>query len=467
MNPTEPKSDTRVLQAAGGGWQAIDWSPDDSRLLVMEFVSITRSTLWVVDVANGQKTALTNPGEEVAYLAGVFSSDGRGVYVTTDKDSEFQRLGYIDLATKQLTPLAADIKWDVEGFDLSHDGKTLAFSVNEAGVSKLYRFDTASRKARPVTGGPTGVLGALAWHRNNRDLGFSMNSARSTSDVYSLDATTNQVTRWTESELGGLVGSELSEPELIRWKTFDGLEISGFYYRAPSRFTGKRPVIINIHGGPEGQSRPTFIGRNNYFLNELGVSIIYPNVRGSTGFGKTFVGLDNGLKREDSVKDIGALLDWIPTRPELDASRVMVTGGSYGGYMTLAASTMYSSRLRAAVDVVGISNFNTFLKNTSPYRQDLRREEYGDERDPKMRAFLERTAPLNNAHKITKPLFLVQGANDPRVPRTESEQMVEKLRAQADDKACGTTTAGPVCVGPVEDNSFFGEGVVDALDAVS
>jgi dipeptidyl aminopeptidase/acylaminoacyl peptidase len=228
--------------------------------------------------------------------------------------------------------------------------------------------------------------------------------------------------------LAGQRALDLAEPELIRWKSFDGLEISGFYYKAPARFSGKRPVIINIHGGPEGQARPVFIGRSNYFLNEQGVSIILPNVRGSTGFGKTFVGLDNGMKREDSVKDIGALLDWIATRPELDATRVMVTGGSYGGYMTLAVSTMYSSRLRAAVDVVGISNFNTFLKNTESYRRDLRRVEYGDERQPEMAAFFERTAPLNNAHKITKPLFVVQGGNDPRVPRTESEQMVARVK---------------------------------------
>jgi dipeptidyl aminopeptidase/acylaminoacyl peptidase len=428
MNPADPKTDKLLMQSTGGGWQAIDWAPDDSRLLVVEFVSIAKSTLWLVDAANGQKTALTNPAEDVSYGAGVFSADGRGVYVTTDKDSEFQRLGYIDVATKQLTPLATDLKWDVEGFDLSQDGKNLALAVNEAGISKLYLFDTAARRLRPVTGAPNGVLGALAWHRNNRELAFSMASARSTSDVYSLDATSGALARWTESELGGLVASDLSEPELIRWKSFDGLEISGFYYRAPSRFSGKRPVIVNIHGGPEGQSRPSFINRNNYFLNELGVSIIYPNVRGSVGFGKTFVGLDNGMKREDSVKDIGALLDWIAARPELDATRVMVTGGSYGGYMTLAVSTMYSNRLRAAVDVVGISNFNTFLKNTESYRRDLRRVEYGDERDPKMAAFFDKIAPINNAQKIAHPLFVVQGGNDPRVPLSEAEQMVERVK---------------------------------------
>jgi dipeptidyl aminopeptidase/acylaminoacyl peptidase len=239
---------------------------------------------------------------------------------------------------------------------------------------------------------------------------------------------TGAVSRWTEGELGGLIASDLVEPELVRWRSFDGREISGFYYRAPARFTGRRPVIINIHGGPEEQARPGFIARNNYFLNELGVSIVYPNVRGSKGYGKTFIDLDNGVKREDSVKDIGALLDWIAARPELDANRTLVTGGSYGGYMTLAVSMHYSDRLRAAVDVVGISNFNSFLKNTESYRRDLRRQEYGDERDPTVSSFFEQTAPFNNAGRINHPLFVIQGGNDPRVPLGESEQMVARLK---------------------------------------
>jgi dipeptidyl aminopeptidase/acylaminoacyl peptidase len=228
--------------------------------------------------------------------------------------------------------------------------------------------------------------------------------------------------------MAGLADDALPEARLVRWPTFDGREITGFYYHPPARFTGKRPVIIDIHGGPESQYRPVFLGRLNYFIQELGVALIEPNVRGSDGYGKTFLGLDNGMKREDSVKDIGALLDWIAAQPQLDASRVMVTGGSYGGYMTLAAATHYSDRLRAALDVVGISSFSTFLKNTESYRRDLRRVEYGDERDPAIAAFFERTAPLNNAAKITKPLFVIQGGNDPRVPRTESEQMVAKVK---------------------------------------
>jgi dipeptidyl aminopeptidase/acylaminoacyl peptidase len=269
----------------------------------------------------------------------------------------------------------------------------------------------------------------LRWHNNGRDLGFTFSSARSPSDVYSIDVEAGTLTRWTFSETGGLNAAEFSEPELIRWKSFDGLTITGFLYLPPKRFPGPRPVIVNIHGGPEGQSQPAFLGRNNYYLNELGIALIYPNVRGSTGFGKEFVNLDNGYKREDSVRDIGALLDWIAADPRLDSKRILVTGGSYGGYMTLAVMTHYSDRLCCGVDVVGISNFVSFLERTEAYRRDLRRAEYGDERDPKMREFLLSISPANNARKITKPLFVVQGKNDPRVPASESQQMVAAIRA--------------------------------------
>jgi dipeptidyl aminopeptidase/acylaminoacyl peptidase len=248
--------------------------------------------------------------------------------------------------------------------------------------------------------------------------------------VYSLDVETGKLDRWTESETGGLNTASFVEPELIRWKSFDEKSISGFLYKPPAKFTGKRPVIINIHGGPEGQARPSFLGRNNYFLNEMGVAIVLPNVRGSSGYGKTFLTLDNGFKREDTYKDIGALLDWIKTRDDLDADRIMVTGGSYGGHMTLAIAWCYPERIRCAVDIVGISNFVTFLENTESYRRDLRRVEYGDERDPEMRAFMEKIAPVNNAGKMKKPMFIIQGKNDPRVPLIEAEQMVATLKKQ-------------------------------------
>jgi len=354
--------------------------------------------------------------------------DGKGLYVTTDRESEFQRLAHLDVATGKHTYLTSHIPWDVDSFALSPDGKTIAFETNEEGLSVLHLLDTASGKEKPAPKLPVGVIGGLEWHNNSRDLGLVLTSARSPSDVYSLDVITGTLERWTESETGGLNAQAFSEPELVRWRSFDGKTISGFLYKPAARFTGPRPVIVNIHGGPEGQSRPGFQGRSNYYLDELGVALLYPNVRGSTGFGKTFVKLDNGMLREDSVKDIGALLDWIPTRKDLDASRVMITGGSYGGYMTLAVATHYDLKIRCSLDVVGISNFVTFLQNTEAYRRDLRRVEYGDEREPAMRQFLLRIAPANNARKITKPLFVVQGRNDPRVPYTESEQMVATVK---------------------------------------
>jgi dipeptidyl aminopeptidase/acylaminoacyl peptidase len=428
MNPLDPKSNQLLIELSGGGWQIADWSPDNSKIVLLEYLSVNKSNLWMLDVKSKTKSLLTKEEEQVAYGGAEFSHDGAGLYITSDKDNEFQRLAFMDLKTSAVTYLTSDIPWDVAGFEVSPNGKMLGFITNEAGISKAYLMDTSTKKYSAIEGLPIGVIGGSKWHENSRDMAFTINSAKSTSDIYSYDVETEQVLRWTESELGGLVADDLVEPELIRWKSFDDLEITGFLFRASKKFTGKRPVIINIHGGPEGQSQPTFQGRNNYYLNELGVSIIYPNVRGSTGYGKTYVALDNAMKREDSVKDIGALLDWIGTQPDLDASRIMVTGGSYGGYMTLAVATNYNDRIRCSLDVVGISHFGTFLKNTESYRRDLRRVEYGDERDPKIAEFFEKISPLNNASKISKPLFVVQGGNDPRVPLSEAEQMVAKVK---------------------------------------
>ena len=429
MDPRDPKSDRLVAELAGGGWFVVDWSPDDRTLLVVEYVSINESHLWLVDAVAGIRTELTPRSQTgVAYGAGEFSADGKGVFVTTDLDSEFHRLAFIDLAARETTFLTKDLKGDVESLALAEDGKRLVFGVNEAGASRLYLMDTATREYRAVSGIPVGVIGSAGWHEGGRHFAFTLSSASISGDVFVLDAETGAVVRWTESELGGVVASELTEAQLITWKSFDEREITGFLFWPAVRFAGKRPVIVNIHGGPESQARPWFLGRNNYLLNELGAAMIYPNVRGSAGYGKTFLRLDNGKLREDSVKDIGALLEWIKQQPDLDASRVLVMGGSYGGYMTLATATHYSDRIRAAIDVVGISNFVTFLESTESYRRDLRRAEYGDERDPEMREFLNTISPLTNAAKIQVPLFVVQGANDPRVPRTEAVQMAKTIR---------------------------------------
>ncbi len=429
IDPQTPASDRRLADVEGGGWYPLDWSPDDRQLLVLEYLSINESNLWLFDAATGAKTPLTTKGKEpVAYGGGVFSKDGKGLYVMSDRESEFQRLAYLDLASKRYTALTSQIPWDVEDLDLSRDGKRLAFVTNEDGASVLHLLDTATQRELPLPKLPLGGIAGIAWHPNSKELGLTLISARSTADVYALDVTTNTLERWTESETGGLNTATFSEPTLVRWQSFDGKSISGFLYRPPAKFTGKRPVIINIHGGPEAQYRPGFLGRNNYYLNELGVALLFPNVRGSSGYGKTFLKLDNDYRREDSVKDIGALLDWIATQPDLDADRILVTGGSYGGYMSLAVATTYSSRIRASIDIVGISNFVSFLERTESYRRDLRRVEYGDERDPKMREFLLKISPLNNAANIKKPLFVIHGQNDPRVPLNEAEQIIATVR---------------------------------------
>lgn len=431
MDPAKPDTARKLAELPGGGWFGFEFSPDDKQLAYTEYVSANESYLWLMDLATGKARRITEKhgDEPVAYGGVEFSRDGKGIYTTTDRGAEFHRLTYIDLATRKHKVLTPEINWDVESVELSHDGKMLAFVVNEDGIGVLRLMRTSDHKLVASPKLPIGTIGRVQWHRNSRHLGLTLSSAKSPSEVYSVDTKTNAVTRWTNHEPTAVDSSKFVEPTLVRWKSFDGRMISGFVYRAsPAKFPGKRPVVINIHGGPEGQSQPGFLGRNNYFMDEMGVTVIYPNVRGSSGYGKSFLKLDNGRLREDSVKDIGALLDWIATQPDMDASRVAVMGGSYGGYMTLAVSTNYADRIAAAIDVVGISNFVTFLERTESYRRDLRRVEYGDERDPEMRKFMEAISPLNNAAKIKKPLFVVQGKNDPRVPWQEADQIVATVK---------------------------------------
>ena len=432
MNPADPKTDRLLSQLKGGGWEPEDWSPDDKRILLKESISVNEAYLWLVDTTTGEKSQLTprDTPEKAAYENARFSKDGKGVYFASDKSSEFLQLMYMDLSTKRTKVLTPDIPWDVHEFALSYDGKRIAFVTTEDGQTVLRLLDVATGKeSQPRPKIPGGVVSDLRWHRNNNDLAFSVTSSRLPGDCFSLDVTTGKVERWTVSETA-IRSDTFPEAELVHWKSFDGKTISGFLYRPPAKFEGRRPVLVLIHGGPEGQSLPNFLGRYNYFLNEVGIAMIFPNVRGSTGYGKTFTKLDNGFHRQDTYKDIDALFDWIATRPDLDSDRIAVGGGSYGGHMTLAVSTFYSDRIRCSVDVVGMSNLVTFLEHTEAYRRDLRRVEYGDERDPKMREFLEKIAPMNNIEKIKKPMMVEAGKNDPRVPVSESEQITSALKKQ-------------------------------------
>ena len=426
MDPRDPASSRLLAEREGGGWWVADFTPDGRTALVANYISVTNIELYHADLASGAITRLTDPARPVSFTGIEYAPDGR-LWIASDDGADFTRLGLFDPATGRFTPVVEE-EWDIESFDVSEDGSFIAYSVNAAGLSHLKILDVASGTSRTVAL-PTGTLGGLRiapWG----EVGFSFVSNQATTDAYSVDPRTLAVTRWTTSEMGGLDPLANVLPELVEIESFDGEKMSGLLYRPDAaKFPGRRPLLLNIHGGPEGQSSATFIGRNNYLLNELGIAVFYPNVRGSTGFGKRFVSLDNGpFKREDSVRDIGAFLDRLAQDPGLDASRVGVTGGSYGGYMCYASAIAYGERLKGAVCTVAISNFVTFLENTEDYRRDLRRVEYGDDRDPAQRAKLIEISPLTRITELDIPLLIGTGANDPRVPASEADQVVAAVR---------------------------------------
>ena len=420
----------RLLAQVSGDFSPVAFSNDGGKLLVLEYRSIEHSRLHVVDVASGQLTAVTPEGEKASYRGAVWDSDDRGLFVASDREGDFLELYHLDLASKRFTPLSRDLHWNIGKLSISDDGKTLAFVANESGLDRLYLLDTKSRKRTAVTAIPEGVIGGVKFARKAPRLGLGFESATRTADAYVYDLKKKSLQRWTESELGGLDEKHFVPASLVKVKSWDGLEVPALYFR-PKQPSGAS--IILIHGGPEAQATPTFSAFVQYLAADLGIAVLEPNVRGSDGYGKRYLGLDNGKLREGSVKDIGAFLDWIGTQKDLDPKRVGVYGGSYGGYMVLASLVHFGDRIAAGADNVGISNFVSFLENTRDYRRDLRRAEYGDERDPGMRAFLQDISPLTHVDRIRSALFVLQGANDPRVPVTEAEQIVKAVKASGKD----------------------------------
>jgi dipeptidyl aminopeptidase/acylaminoacyl peptidase len=440
-DPEEPDDAKLVLESPDGSW----WGPSEfsktgNEILVTNYVSINDSRVNLLDLDTGDVTLLAGGGAKASVnLPLAFDDDNDGFWFITDRAGEFSVLAWQSLEDgAEPEYITEDIRWNVDGGAMSHDRRRAAFTVNENGRTAVYLFDPKKREYRRVDSIPVGLAGGLEFSPDDLRLAITINTANSPSDTYVLDLGPSaleygNLTRWTQSEAGGLDTTAFIEPELVEFETFDMVdgaprEIPAWIYKP--RGEGPFPVVVSIHGGPESQARPSFSSTYQLWLAKLGVAVIVPNVRGSSGYGKTYVKLDNGFKREDSVRDIGALLDWIATQPDLDQDRVAVFGGSYGGYMVLASAVHFSDRLKAAVDIVGISSFVTFLENTQDYRRDLRRVEYGDERDPEMRAHLNAISPLNNVEKIEIPMFIVQGENDPRVPVTEAIQMVERLRQQ-------------------------------------
>jgi dipeptidyl aminopeptidase/acylaminoacyl peptidase len=429
VDPKDPATARLVLEGTGN-WIAQDWSPDDRELLLEERVSTDARYLWRVDVGSGAKTALT-PKEEApaAWIAPRFSPDGTRVYAISNRGGDFNRLWRMGVQSLGWTPVTPDGA-GVESYAVSPDGRTIAVVFDRDGESVLELRDATTGKTRHTPKVPAGQILNLQWHRTLPELAFNIRSIHTFLDVYSVSAKTGALERWTTSESGGVNPAELPPPEIVRWKSFDGQTITGVLYRPPARFTGPRPVIINIHGGPDDmRERPRFLGRSGSFLDEFGIAIIYPNVRGTFGFGKAFLAADNGRQREDAVKDIGALIDWIARQPSLDKTRVMVTGASYGGYMTYAVAAKYGDRIRCAHAALAISNFVSYLETTEPVRLPNRRSEYGDERDPEMRAFLTQISPITHAAQIRTPLFVAHGAKDTRVPVAQAHEMVKAVRA--------------------------------------
>ena len=433
IDPLRSEQKTRIAELDGAGWAVAAVSHDDRQLALQRYISANESQVWWMDTATGalrQALPMASSTAVATYRPIAFTPDDRQLWVVSDSASEFSELMRWDVASGRLERMTAQIPWDVDGVSVSRDGAWVALRINVDGRDELRVLDarTGAQKVLPAL--PAGSVTRAVFHRQRPELAFTVNDGQSPNRLYTLDVEQGTLQAWARPASTSTPVPRMTPQEIVRWKSFDGRTISGLINRPPAgKFTGKRPVLISIHGGPESQARMGFAGRTNYLIQELGLVVIQPNVRGSSGYGKTFLTLDNGKLREDSVKDIGALLDWVATQSDLDASRVVVTGGSYGGYMSLAVATHYADRIAGSIDVVGISHFVTFLQNTETYRRDLRRVEYGDERDPDMRAHLERISPLTQAHRIRKPLMVVHGKNDPRVPYTEAEQIVSRVRA--------------------------------------
>ena len=419
------------MTEVSGAWSAHDWSPDGNTLLVNEVVSNTENYLWLVDVKTGDKKTLTpRSGTKNQWGGGRFSNDGRKVYAVGDIGDQ-PRVWSFDVATAKATAVTAEADpIDINGgYDLSPDGQMMAMVVDRGVVSELRVIDLGTLKARPLPALPRGVIRQLRWRPGSREIGFSLESIRSQGDVYSIDASVGTLTRWTTSEVNFNPETALPPPELVDWKSADGVKISGILYRPAVKFTGPRPVLINLHGGPDLREQLLFRGRSNHFLNDLGVAILYPNVRGSIGFGRAFEQMDNGRGRDGAIKDVGGALDWIATRPDLDKARVVLSGGSAGGWLALEAGIVYNDRIRGIMEGAGMTDLPTYLDQTAPERQDNRRGEFGDERDPQMREFLRSISPLARASELKKPTLIMHPGRDPRVPVAQAQELVKAIKA--------------------------------------
>jgi dipeptidyl aminopeptidase/acylaminoacyl peptidase len=434
MLASDPATKRRVIEAEGN-WAAQDWSPDGSTILVNEVFANAETYLWRVDVKTGERKAITpRDGEKAAWFNARFSADGRRIYAVSDRQGGEFRIWRCDVAKcvwSAVTPEGIRIDMPPQGgsggFEISPDGTALAAVVDKGSTTELQLIDLSAFKARALPIPMAGAVTQLRWRPGSREIGFNLGSVKAQGDVYSIDTSLNTLTRWTSSETT-FNADTLPSPEVIEWKSQDGTLLSGVLYRPSPKFAGPRPVLVNIHGGPDVAERARWQGRSNYLLNELGIAIVYPNVRGSAGFGRKFQQMDDGRGREGAIRDIGALLDWMATRQDLDRNRVMLTGASYGGWLALEAGIHYNDRIRGIIAGAAITDFSTYLETTDAARQENRRQEFGDERDPQMREFLTSISPVTRAADLKKPTFILHPAKDIRVPINQARQLLEALK---------------------------------------
>jgi dipeptidyl aminopeptidase/acylaminoacyl peptidase len=431
----DPDSGALPRLAAGNECaDPLDWSPDDRKLLLRQHVSAYEESLYIIDLGTGQKREVDPSPVKGALANAKFSRDGTGVYFISNRDGENAGLRSVNLFTAEKNDISGRGDVDVEQFALSKDGHYLAYVTDEGGADKLNIVDLqAHQDLVPPRLPAPGVVDSLSFDPDSKRLLFGLATATQPRDAYVLDVAANRVVPWTASEAGPLDRTKFVLPRLTQFPTFDRLdgrsrELPLYIYEPAS--PGVHPVLIVLHDGPDARFRPTFDPWIQYVVNELGFAVLAPNVRGSSGYGKSFAALARGDQREDAIKDVGALLVWLALDNRFDKTHVIVSGTGHGGSLALAALVNYGERLRGAVAMAPITDFIAFVGSTAPEMRGAAREEYGDERDADDRLFLRRISPLINAERITRPVLIAHGKNDRGVPIAQSDQLVIRLRAR-------------------------------------
>ncbi len=420
-----------IAEGPGGYYSALGWSPDDNAILVSRSESNFNQDLYLVypNAEGGNVRHLTPHKGDVQYESPRWSADGKAVYCTsTHGGRDRSGLAKIDVASGKVEFIETP-EHEVEGVEVSNKGRWLAWRVNVDGRSALKLRDIKANKVLEPQGLPLGVISGLEFSFDEEKLAFTFDGPRHNSDIWLWDLKSNKLKQLTHSSRAGIPFSTFVEPELVHYKSFDDRMIPAWLY-APHAHGLQPvgvapPVIVYPHGGPESQTRPNFSALFQYFI-QRGYGVFAPNVRGSSGYGTEYMNLDNTILRLDSVKDMAAGVQWLRENKKADPKRIAVYGGSYGGFMVLAGVTRYPDLFAAGIDVVGICNFVTFLENTGPYRRAHREAEYGNLREH--REFLEKISPIHHVDRIQCPMMVIHGANDPRVPVGEAEQIVAALR---------------------------------------